>query len=235
VWLHKLKNTNLRHQTQTRFCHFFAVSVSRWGRVLRLPVGKVAFACCSILSRSSLICWAWEQYKLPQVLNSNLISEWLTEENSNRTQSHLKIPLDFRHSNVSSLPSLFNEVDGELPSCFLNLLFKSFFVCISESQDVSCWGCNANSTFLPTLLNWRYGVSLKKSYERTHGGSWRRSSYSFYVSWNCRSLHKEHCWRRRAYVIIFRMCRELDSTFRGCFPCIVCTVHPTLVSSTIFC
>jgi len=44
----------------------------------------------------------------------------------------------FRHSNVSSLPSLFNEVVGELPSCFLNLLLKSFFVCISESQDVSC-------------------------------------------------------------------------------------------------
>ena len=33
---------------------------------------------------------------------------------------------DFRHSNVSSLPSLFNEVVGELPSCFLNLLLKSF-------------------------------------------------------------------------------------------------------------
>jgi len=75
VWLHKLKNTNLRHQTQTRFCHFFAVSVSRWGRVLGLPVGKVAFACYSISSISSLIRLAWEQYKLAQVLNGNLISE----------------------------------------------------------------------------------------------------------------------------------------------------------------
>jgi len=64
-----------QHQTQTRFCHFFAVSVSRWGRVLRLQVGKVAFACYSISSRSSLIRLAWEQYKLAQVLNSNLISE----------------------------------------------------------------------------------------------------------------------------------------------------------------
>ena len=45
---------------------------------------------------------------------------------------------DFRHSNVSSLPSLFKEVVGELPSCFLNLFLKSFLVCISESQDVSC-------------------------------------------------------------------------------------------------
>jgi len=26
-----------------RFCQFFAVSRSRWGRVLRLPVGKVDF------------------------------------------------------------------------------------------------------------------------------------------------------------------------------------------------
>ena len=94
VWLHKLKTTNLRHQTQTRFCHFFAVSVSRWGRVLRLPVGKVDFACYSISSRSSLICLAWEQYKLQQVLNSNLISGWLTEENSNGTKSHLKLPIE---------------------------------------------------------------------------------------------------------------------------------------------
>jgi len=31
---------NLWHQTQTRFCQFFAVSLSRWGRVLRLPVGR---------------------------------------------------------------------------------------------------------------------------------------------------------------------------------------------------
>jgi len=49
-------------------------------------------------------------------------------------------------STVSYLPSLFNEVVGVLPSCFLNLLLKTFFVCISESQDVSCWECNANST-----------------------------------------------------------------------------------------
>jgi len=31
--------------------------------------------------------------------------------------------------------------------------------------------------------------------------------------------------RRRAYVILFRLCRQLDSTFRGCFPCDVQTVH----------
>jgi len=50
------------------------------------------------------------------------------------------------HSNSFFLSLLFNEVIGELQSCFMNLLLKSFFVCISESQDVSCWGCNANST-----------------------------------------------------------------------------------------
>jgi len=47
----------------------------RRGRVMRLPVGKVAFACYSSSSRSSLICLAWKQYKRAQVFNSNLISE----------------------------------------------------------------------------------------------------------------------------------------------------------------
>jgi len=50
------------------------------------------------------------------------------------------------HSNSFFLPWLFNEVIGELPSCFMNLLLKSFFVCISESQDVSCWWAKTNST-----------------------------------------------------------------------------------------
>jgi len=51
--------------------------LSLWGRVLWLPVGKVTFACYSISnsSRSSLICLTWKQYKLPLVLNSNLIFE----------------------------------------------------------------------------------------------------------------------------------------------------------------
>jgi len=40
-----------------------------------LPVGKVAFACYSSSSRYSLIFLAWEQYKLAQVLKSNVISE----------------------------------------------------------------------------------------------------------------------------------------------------------------
>jgi len=42
---------------------------------MRLPLGKVAFACYSSSSRSSLICLAWEQYKLAQVFNSNLVSK----------------------------------------------------------------------------------------------------------------------------------------------------------------
>jgi len=61
---------------------FFAVSLSRWGRVLQFPVGTVAFACYSRSSRS-LICLAWEQYKLSQVLNSNPIVNDFTEEKSN--------------------------------------------------------------------------------------------------------------------------------------------------------
>jgi len=39
-----------------------------------LPIGKVTFACYS-RSPMSLIILAWEQYKLAQVLSSNLISE----------------------------------------------------------------------------------------------------------------------------------------------------------------
>jgi len=42
-----------------------------------LSVGKVTFACYASSSRSSLICLAWKQNKFAQVLNSNLISEWL--------------------------------------------------------------------------------------------------------------------------------------------------------------
>ena len=76
----------------------------------------------------------------------------------------------FRHSNVSSMPSLFHEVVGELSSCFLNLFLESFPVCISESQDSSCWGCNANSTFLPTLFNWRCRCL---SEELNEGSDWR--------------------------------------------------------------
>jgi len=41
---------------------------------------------------------------------------------------------------------LFNDIIDNLPSCFLNLRLRTFFVCISESQDASSWGCNANST-----------------------------------------------------------------------------------------
>jgi len=55
---------------------------------------------------------------------------------------------NFMHSNSFFLSLLFNVVIGELPSCFMNLLLKSFFVCISESQKVLCWGCNANSTLV---------------------------------------------------------------------------------------
>jgi len=78
-WLDGLRTNNLRHKTQTRFCILFLFSyfLSLCGRVLWLPVGKVTFACYSRSSRS-LIFLPWEQYQLAQVLNSNLISEWLS-------------------------------------------------------------------------------------------------------------------------------------------------------------
>jgi len=51
--------------------------------------------------------------------------------------------LVFPHSYQSLL---FNENIDKLLGRFLDLLLKTSFVCISESRDVSCWGCNANST-----------------------------------------------------------------------------------------
>jgi len=83
-----------RHQTQTRVCHFIAFSypfLCLCFRVLWLPVGKMTFAGHSRSSRSSLICSAWEQYKLSQVFNSNLISEWLLKK-IKMEKSHLKLP-----------------------------------------------------------------------------------------------------------------------------------------------
>jgi len=60
------------------FSYFFSL----WGRVLWLSIGKVTFACYSTSLSSSLIYLAWEQHKLAQALNSNLISEWLSERKS---------------------------------------------------------------------------------------------------------------------------------------------------------
>jgi len=42
-------------------CHIFAASLYRWGRILRLPDAKMAFACYSSSSISSLICLVWQQ------------------------------------------------------------------------------------------------------------------------------------------------------------------------------
>jgi len=54
-----------------------------------LPVSKVTFACYSSSSRSSLICLAWEQYKLEQILISNLISEWLYWRKIQMEKNHI--------------------------------------------------------------------------------------------------------------------------------------------------
>ena len=63
-------------------------------RVLCFSVGKVAFVCYSSSLRSSLICLAWEQNKLAQVLNSNLISECLYWRKFRWKKTHLKKPIE---------------------------------------------------------------------------------------------------------------------------------------------
>jgi len=92
--LRRIRTTNLRHKTQTRFCNFLSVSyfLSLWGRVLWLPIDKLTFACYS-RSPISLIFLAWEQKKLAQVLNNNLISEWLSKRKLKWKETHLEIPI----------------------------------------------------------------------------------------------------------------------------------------------
>jgi len=43
------------------------------------------------------------------------------------------------------------------------LLLKSSFVCVSDSRDVSCWGCNANSTLVRSINANNYSKSLLQS------------------------------------------------------------------------
>ena len=87
--------TNLRHQTQARFCNFWLFPCLVEEEEFCGCQLAVSFnACYSSSSRSSLICLAWEQYKLAQVLNSNLISEWLYWRKLKWKKSHLKIPIE---------------------------------------------------------------------------------------------------------------------------------------------
>jgi len=78
----KTRNTNLRHQIQTQFCHFVAVCLP----VVSLRESSVVaiwqsdfclFKLIKILSDCLAI--PWEQYKLAQVLNSNL-TQWRTQK-----------------------------------------------------------------------------------------------------------------------------------------------------------
>jgi len=64
---------NLGH-SQKNLPHGETSWLRAWESGLWLPVGKVTFACYSSSLRS-LICLAWEKYKLAQVLNSNLNTE----------------------------------------------------------------------------------------------------------------------------------------------------------------
>ena len=80
---------------------------------------------------------------------------------------------DFKRSNASALSLLFNDIIDELPGCFLNLFLRSSFLCISESQDVSCWGCNANSTipsaFFVAAVALQKKFPLFRKFSRNHG------------------------------------------------------------------
>jgi len=97
IYIWGLKTTDLKGIKPTKralvIFFLFLYFLSLWGSVLRSSIGKVTFAYYS-RSPISLIFFAWEQYKLTQVLNSNLISEWLSERKLNWKESHLKIPIE---------------------------------------------------------------------------------------------------------------------------------------------
>ena len=145
------------------------------------------------------------------------------------------------------LSVLFNDISAKLPSCFLNLLLKSSFVCISESQDVSCWGCNANSTFLSTLLNWRCRVSFRgvewmkwlKILMKIRSPSLMRILFRWSLPRGCSSTRKDN-------VVILLHGREINQLenfdrviFRNwsnaMFPLVICkTILVTWLCSKIF-
>jgi len=76
VWLHKLKTTNLKHQTQTRFCHFLlflclvgeefcSCQLVKWGRKMLVNL---------VLKTS-----AWKRYTIINFRNISLIQNKLCE------------------------------------------------------------------------------------------------------------------------------------------------------------
>ena len=91
---YKLRTTNLRHQSQTHFAIFLLFSCFVGEEFCSCQLVKWLLLCYSSSSRSSLICLAWEQYKLAQVLNSNPISEWLYWRKFKWKKSRLKIPIE---------------------------------------------------------------------------------------------------------------------------------------------
>ena len=90
-------------------------------------------------------------------------------------------------SNASSFPLLFNAIIDKLPGCILNLLLKSsFFLCISESQDVSCWGCNVNSTlaFLQTYTKPNFGIKLQPQLLQYISSIISQTNKAHFLQWN---------------------------------------------------
>jgi len=71
----------------------------------------------------------------------------------------------------SSQSLLFNETNDKLLGRFLDLLLKllkSLISCIPESREVSCWGCNANST-RPNTANVHFHFPLRNLQPQTCG------------------------------------------------------------------
>ena len=141
----------------------------------------MTFACYSNSLRSSRTSLAWELYKLAQVLNSNLISEWLWKKLKWK-KSHLEVPNEIY---VTETLTIFcwnrNFLLSTTISIDLTAKFHSFYVKESELEILErseseilealesesdilpttpqpclsgCWRCNAigrSQTALPLL------------------------------------------------------------------------------------
>jgi len=75
---------------------------------------------------------------------------------------HFSVKLWFPQCSSNSHLSTMNDTkpQGLLLDSFFKSL-KSLLGCIPKSENVSCWDCNANSTFLLILLNRRCRLSWK--------------------------------------------------------------------------
>ena len=77
TWLDKLKTTNVRHQTQTRFCHFLAVTLFFVSLGKSSVVASWQSDFCLLLKLLKIFSdWlSMGAIQIAQVLNSIVISE----------------------------------------------------------------------------------------------------------------------------------------------------------------